>query len=105
LERQFWNVFRRLNSLNERLWDDRNWRIVLQSSFWITEDKCSGLWGAAIEQSCGGPQQLVMNSPATSVARSTGDRRLFALFAEKSLQAIFGLQHYRRKAAVHRRTE
>jgi len=38
---------------------------VLQNSFWITEDKFCGLWARC----AGGPQQLVMNSPATSVAR------------------------------------
>jgi hypothetical protein len=54
--------------------------------------------GAAIEKSYGGPQQQVMNPPATSVALENiliGDFRLVSLFAEKTLQAIFGvLQHY-----------
>jgi DNA-binding NtrC family response regulator len=33
-----------LNSRNEQLWDDRSWQIVLQNSFWNTEDKFAGLW-------------------------------------------------------------
>jgi len=43
--------------------------IVLQNSFWITEDKFSGLRALRSNNRAEGPQQLVMNSPATSVAR------------------------------------
>jgi hypothetical protein len=91
------------------LWNDRNWRIVLQNSFWITEDKFSGLWGRGDRTIVRGTtaidDELTGNLGSALEDTSTGDCRLLALFAEKSLQAIFGLQHYRRKAAVHRQTE
>jgi len=88
---------------NVRLWREADIRpgdevrkvpIVLQNSFWrrdriivrgttATSDDLTGNFGGALED------------------RSIGDCRSVALFAEKSLQAIFGvLQHYRRKADV-----
>jgi hypothetical protein len=72
---------------------------VLQNSFWIAEDKFSG---------CGRGDRIIMwGTRATSDDTtgnfgsalediSIGDCRLVALFAEKSLQAIFVvLQHNR----------
>jgi hypothetical protein len=50
--------------------------------------------GAVIEQSCGG--QLAGNFGSALEDTSIGDYRLIALFAEKTLKAIFGvLQHDR----------
>jgi hypothetical protein len=43
--------------------------IVLQNSFWIAEDKFSGLWARRSNDHVGEPEQLAINSPATSVAR------------------------------------
>src|SRR6267154_316390 len=72
--------------------------IVLQNGFWITEDEFSGLrarraiivWGTIATN-----DELTGNFGSALENTSIGDCRLTALFAEKSLQAIFGvLQHY-----------
>ena len=59
--------------------------------------------GAAIEQSCGGTtatsDKLTGNFGSALEDTSIGDYRLIALFAEKTLKAIFGvLQHYPHKS-------
>ena len=73
--------------------------IVLQNSFWITEDKFSGLWrGARIiaRWTTATTDELTGNFGNALEDTLIRDCGSVALFAEKSLQAIFGvLQHYR----------
>jgi hypothetical protein len=73
--------------------------IVLQNSFWTTEDKFSGLWVRRSNNRAGGTtatsDELTGNFGSALEGTSIGDCRLTALFAEKLLQANFGvLQHY-----------
>ena len=73
--------------------------IVLQNSFWITEDKFSGLWARPSNDRAGdhsrNRDELTGNFGSALEDTSIGDYRLIALFAEKTLNAIFGvLQHY-----------
>src|SRR5436189_5900119 len=66
--------------------------IVLQNCFWITEDEFSGLrlgeriivWGTIATS-----DELTGNFGSALENTSIGDCRLTALFAEKSLQAMF----------------
>jgi hypothetical protein len=68
---------------------------VLQNSFWIAEDKFSGLWARRSNNRAGGTtatsDDLTGNFGSALEDTSIGDCRLVALFAEKSLQAIFGV--------------
>jgi hypothetical protein len=80
------------------------WQIVLQNSFWITEDKFSRLWARRSNNRAGTTatnDELTDNFGSAPEDTSIGDYRLVALFAEKSLKAVFGvLQHYRHLADV-----
>jgi hypothetical protein len=72
--------------------------IVLQNSFWITEDKFSGLWARRLNNRAGTTatnDELTGHFGSALEDTSIADCRLVALFAEKSLQPIFGVfQHY-----------
>jgi hypothetical protein len=66
------------------VWDDRNWRILLQKSFCLTEDKVSGAAGfclaAALES--GDVKLLGKRSEAGEACEQAEDlvRELFAAF-------------------------
>jgi hypothetical protein len=72
---------------------------VLQNSFWITENKFSGLSGRRSNNRSGGAtaanDELTGNFGSAPEDTSISDYRFVALFAKKALKAIFGvLQHY-----------
>jgi hypothetical protein len=79
--------------------------ILLQNSFWTTEDKFSKLWTRRSNNRAGGTtatsDELIGNFGSALEDTSIGDCRLVALFAEKKRQAIFGvLQHNRGKSGL-----
>jgi hypothetical protein len=66
-------------------------RILLQNSFWITEDKFSGLWARRskiVRGTTATNDELTGNFGSAREDTSISDYRFVALFAEKSLKAF-----------------